>query len=233
MTPKQQAFIEHYLANPNATQAALAAGYSTRTAGSIGQENLTKPEIQAAIKARLTVLKLEADDVLKLLAEHARGTMADFVKVGDDGEPWIDFRQAAAKNRLHLVKRFKVKKKRGEGWNETEIEVELYDAQRAAELIGRHWGLFPNKVEVDWKRELADAGLDPEQEVERLTNEFVRHMQPKDTALNGDGSGARGAGAGSVDAGQGAAGDTASGAGAAAPLRPARKSARGAKPQRR
>jgi len=53
LTPKQSRFIEEYLVDLNATQAAIRAGYSEKTAKSIGQENLTKPYIEAAIeKAR-------------------------------------------------------------------------------------------------------------------------------------------------------------------------------------
>ena len=51
MTPKQAAFVQQYLIDSNATQAAIRAGYSVKTAYSIGQENLRKPEIQAAIDA--------------------------------------------------------------------------------------------------------------------------------------------------------------------------------------
>lgn len=49
MTPKQQRFVDEYLADPNATQAAIRAGYSARTAEKIGSENLRKPEVAAAI----------------------------------------------------------------------------------------------------------------------------------------------------------------------------------------
>lgn len=49
MTPKQQAFISEYLIDLNATQAAIRAGYSANTAHAIGHENLSKPEIAAAI----------------------------------------------------------------------------------------------------------------------------------------------------------------------------------------
>lgn len=49
LTAKQQAFVAEFLVDLNATQAAIRAGYSVKTAGSIGEENLRKPEIQAAI----------------------------------------------------------------------------------------------------------------------------------------------------------------------------------------
>lgn len=49
MTPKQEAFVREYLIDLNATQAAIRAGYSEATAYSIGNENLSKPEIAEAI----------------------------------------------------------------------------------------------------------------------------------------------------------------------------------------
>jgi len=78
MTPKQQRFIDEYLIDLNATQAAIRAGYSPKTAYSIGEENLRKPEITHAIdqaKAeRLERNKVDADEILIHLsaAMHAK-----------------------------------------------------------------------------------------------------------------------------------------------------------------
>jgi len=69
MTPKQEAFIREYLIDLNATAAAERAGYSAKTAYSIGQENLNKPEIAAAIQAamneRAERTQITADYVLE------------------------------------------------------------------------------------------------------------------------------------------------------------------------
>ena len=51
MSPKAQRFIAEYLIDNNATQAAIRAGYSVRSASSIGDENMRKPAIAAAIRA--------------------------------------------------------------------------------------------------------------------------------------------------------------------------------------
>lgn len=68
LTPKQEAFVREYLVDLNATQAAVRAGYSKKTAYSVGHENLTKPEIQAAIssakEARAERVDITADMVL-------------------------------------------------------------------------------------------------------------------------------------------------------------------------
>ncbi|GJE77230.1 terminase small subunit [Methylorubrum suomiense] len=75
-TDKQARFVEEYLVDVNATQAAIRAGYSKATAYSVGQENLKKPEVAAAIaeaqKARSERTKITADDVLAFW--HSVGT---------------------------------------------------------------------------------------------------------------------------------------------------------------
>ena len=57
LTKKQKAFIQEYLVDLNATQAAIRAGYSIKTATKIASENLTKPDIQKAVQAALPHLK--------------------------------------------------------------------------------------------------------------------------------------------------------------------------------
>jgi phage terminase small subunit len=73
LTPKQQRFVEEYLIDLNATQAATRAGYSARTANEIGAENLTKPSIRSAIDERLAARSartmIDADYVLTTIHE--------------------------------------------------------------------------------------------------------------------------------------------------------------------
>ncbi|WP_068113375.1 terminase small subunit [Tropicimonas marinistellae] len=73
LTPKQRRFVEEYLTDLNATQAAIRAGYSQQTAREIGYENMTKPHISAAISAaqaeRSRRLRLSQDAVLQGLAK--------------------------------------------------------------------------------------------------------------------------------------------------------------------
>ena len=69
MTPKQRAFVNEYMVDMNATAAAKRAGYSARTAMQIGEQNLRKVEIKAAIKvstdARAERTGITADNVLR------------------------------------------------------------------------------------------------------------------------------------------------------------------------
>ena len=89
MTPKQIAFVAEYLLHRNASEAARRAGYSTKTAYAIGEENLRKPEIRAAIDAALAkqadTLEITAERILK---ERARLAFLDPGKLFDaDGQP--------------------------------------------------------------------------------------------------------------------------------------------------
>ena len=84
LTAKQQAFVAEYLIDLNATQAALRAGYSEKTAGSIGNENLKKPEIQEAIsdarKKRAERTEVDQDYVIRKLKEIADKDASDMTE---------------------------------------------------------------------------------------------------------------------------------------------------------
>jgi phage terminase small subunit len=86
LTPKQQRFVDEYLVDLNATQAAVRAGYSAKTARAIGFENLTKPDIQAAISAgqkRLAdKLEITQERVLTELAHVAFANLSDVANWG-------------------------------------------------------------------------------------------------------------------------------------------------------
>lgn len=83
LTPKQQRFVEEYLIDLNATQAAIRAGYSPKTARAIGAENLTKPDIQTAIaqvRAELSArTRVTAERVVRELARIAFAQITDAV----------------------------------------------------------------------------------------------------------------------------------------------------------
>lgn len=85
LSDKRQRFVEEYLANPNATQAAIAAGYSAKTAGAQGHELLKIPEIQTAIEAgrAKTAEKLDIT-AERIVAEMAKLAFSDPRDLMDD-----------------------------------------------------------------------------------------------------------------------------------------------------
>lgn len=143
MTPKQQRFVEEYLVDLNATEAAKRAGYSKKTARSVGHENLTKPDIAAAIDAaqreRSESTGITAERVLE---ELGRLGFADLRGAFDDRgnlrrpEDWPDA-LAAAVSSVEVVTR-----SLGESEVEYVHKLKLWDKNSALEKIAKHLGMF-------------------------------------------------------------------------------------------
>jgi phage terminase small subunit len=157
-TDRQRIFIDEYLACWNASEAARRAGYSRRSAGSIGHENLKKPEIQAAIEARLAEKHISADEVLAMLADIAHADMREFVRVNRAGEP-IGFNLRPGRP-LHLVKKVSV--------TDRGTSIELYDRLTALIKIGEYHKLFVQQ------HELSGKNGQPIFDMENVKNELVR-----------------------------------------------------------
>lgn len=143
MTKKQKRFVEEYLIDLNATQAAIRAGYSPDTAGSIGAENLKKPEIKSRIdKAMAERSRRTGINQDRVLQELAR---IGFAKITDVVDPeTAEIRPDASDDDLACIQSIKIKP------NEfgTEREVKLYDKKSALVDIGKHLGLFKDKLEL-------------------------------------------------------------------------------------
>lgn len=155
LTAKQKRFIEEYLIDLNATQAAIRAGYSPDTAYSIGSENLKKPEIRArvdkAMAERSKRTGINADRVVMELAKIGLVNPADV----------INFKNATVKSEaleedLAAIQSVKVKTSVSENGEMIEREVRLNDKIKALELLGKHLGMFKDKVEVSGE---IDIGL--------------------------------------------------------------------------
>lgn len=129
LTAKQQRFVDEYLIDLNATQAAIRAGYSKKTARKIGQENLTKPDIKEYISKRMeekeSELIAEQNEVLKYLTSVMRGkSRSTEIVVEGQGDGYSTARTI-------------------------EKAPSEKDRLRAAELIGKRYGLYTDKVEAD------------------------------------------------------------------------------------
>jgi phage terminase small subunit len=141
LTPKQRRFVNEYLIDLNATQAAIRAGYSKKTAQQIGAENLSKPVIQAEIQKRQVKLqnKLEItqERVLQELAAIAFANGADFAKVVNTGLlPTVEMipTDELAPEKLPAIAGIKA--------NQYGVEVKLHDKVKALELLGKYLGTF-------------------------------------------------------------------------------------------
>lgn len=152
LTTKQEIFCKEYIIDFNATRAAIASGYSEKTAKVIASENLTKPYIQEYIqeltKEREKRTEITADMVVKELAKTAFIQESDFYH--DSGEvkklSELTGEQKAALSSysfksIHL----------GEG---EYMDVPIFKAQdkmKALEMLGKHLGMFVDKVEHSGK----------------------------------------------------------------------------------
>lgn len=149
MTKKQKRFIEEYLIDLNATQAAIRAGYSPKTAKDIGCENLAKPNISDAIdKAMAERSRRTGINQDRILLELARIGLAKITDVVDPDTGKI--LPNASEDDLACIQSIKIKP------NEfgTEREVKLYDKKSALVDLGKHLGLFKDKVELGGDMEL-------------------------------------------------------------------------------
>jgi len=146
LNQRQQRFILEYLIDLNATHAAIRAGYSPKTARFIAAENLTKPNIQKFIKEAQDELArkagITAEKVIAELAKIGFANMMDFVQITKDGDPFIDLseltREQAAALSEATVEEDKLGNKR--------VKIKLHDKQAALVNLGKHLGLFKEKV---------------------------------------------------------------------------------------
>ena len=125
MTRKQKRFVEEYLVDLNATQAAIRAGYSPNTAGSIGEENLKKPEIKNAITSLLDDMAASNIATVQEIMEHLTAVMR--------GETTEEILILVGNGVLQI----------------TTKQVSALDRIRAAELWGKRYGLFKDKVNFE------------------------------------------------------------------------------------
>lgn len=149
---KQRAFIEEYLRCWNATEAAKRVGYSERTARQQGSRLLSNANISAEISTAISEKAMSADEVLKRLADMARGDMGDFLDITSMGFV-VDLSGAVEKGLTHLIKKVKQRTTTSVSKDGTEteihdIEIELYDAQAALVQLGRKHALFTDKQDI-------------------------------------------------------------------------------------
>lgn len=144
MTKKQQRFVEEYLIDLNATQAAIRAGYKPDNAQQMGSENLSKPVISAAIaKAMAERSKRTGINQDRVLHELAR---IGFAKITDIIDPdTAKILPDASEDDLACIQSIKIKP----GEFGTEREVKLYDKKSALVDLGKHLGLFKDRLELE------------------------------------------------------------------------------------
>ncbi len=155
LTRKQQRFVEEYLIDLNATQAAIRAGYSAKTAHAAGSRLLTnvkvKPVIRAAMDERAKRLEISADNVLKELARIGFADIRDLVAwdeehVGFRPSAQLTDEQAAVISEV-FSEAHSSNDKDGNVHKTLKLRLKTYDKLAALRDIGRHLKLFTDNVE--------------------------------------------------------------------------------------
>ncbi|MFO0418647.1 MAG: terminase small subunit [Planctomycetota bacterium] len=146
---RQRLFVDEYLRDLNALEAARRAGYSPRNR-SIGSELLAMPSVRAAVDtalaARAKRLQLSADDVLVELAIIGRSDVRWFV-VGDDGK--LALAEGAPEHAWRAVQSVKTTDRITETGRVRTIEVRLWPKVAALDLVGKHLGTWKEPIKFE------------------------------------------------------------------------------------
>lgn len=151
MTQKQKRFIEEYLIDLNATQAAIRAGYSPDTAQQTGSENLSKPVIRTCIdRAMAERSKRTGVNAERVVQELAKIAFVNAAEVIDPKTATV--KEDALPEDTAAIQSVKVKTFGEDG---LEREIKMADKIKALELLGKHLGMFKDRIELS-------GGLDTE-----------------------------------------------------------------------
>jgi phage terminase small subunit len=145
VTPKQERFVQEYLIDLNATQAAIRAGYSAKTAYEIGRQNLRKLEKKIAIaqSERSKRTEITADRVLKELARIAFVDLRKVFRWGPGGVTLLPS-DGLSEDEAAIVAEVSETTTESGG----SIKGKRFDKLKALELLGRHLGLFVDRTEI-------------------------------------------------------------------------------------
>lgn len=166
MTPKQEAFAREYLIDLNATQAAIRAGYSPKTANEQGARLLTYVSVRSLIeqeqKARAERTRVDADWVLTRLHSEATADLADLYDGSGNLKPiheWPKVWRTGLVAGIETAQEKDGADEDGKPQYSIVRKVKLSDRVRMLELIGKHIGVqaFKEKLEVEDVTDRAEA----------------------------------------------------------------------------
>ncbi len=132
LTPKQSLFVKEYLVDLNATQAAIRAGYSQKTAGSVGAENLTKPEIASAVQEEMD----KRSERTEITSDYVLNTIVDTLERCRQVRPVLN------RKGEHIYV------ETPDGEDAPAFTFEPMAVLRGCELLGKHLKLFTDKTEI-------------------------------------------------------------------------------------
>jgi phage terminase small subunit len=149
-TPKQRLFIEAYLIHKNATKAAIASGFSERSANNQGARLMANDAIRAEIEARLASIldryAVTSERTIREMAKIAYGNIGDYISIHDDGGTTIDLTtttrdQLAALNSIDVEEYTEGRGKKARGVKR--IKIKLSDKRQALMDLAKIQRLLP------------------------------------------------------------------------------------------
>jgi phage terminase small subunit len=145
LSARHRAFVQAYCTNGfNATQAALVAGYSERSAASRGHELVRNREIREAIRAVLDEALMTPEELKARIADDALATIEPFVQVTMGGGIQFDFASEHARASMRWIKKLTITPTE----SGDKVAIELVDAQKAKDQLIKVFGLHEQKVAV-------------------------------------------------------------------------------------
>lgn len=160
---RRELFCQAYVVDLNATRAAIAAGYSKKTADQAGSRLLTNVKV----KDRMTELTeekskafgLSADRVLKELMFMGFANMEDYIRISKEGDAYIDLMKLTREQASAIQEITVEDYTEGRGENEREIKrtkLKLHGRCRPLELLGKYQKMFIDRVEHEGLEGLAE-----------------------------------------------------------------------------
>lgn len=139
---RQQEFVKAYLDCLNASEAARRAGYKTKFINRIASENLSKPDIKAAIELGYKSRAMPRDEVLTRLERIARADATNWLTKNRDGDYYVDVEKMREAGQIALIKKV--------SWDRYGNQiVEFHDPMKALELLGKHHKLFSDRISLE------------------------------------------------------------------------------------
>lgn len=146
LTDRQQRFCNEYLIDLNATQAAIRSGYSAKTAEQQGSRLLSNVKVQQEISKHMAVRSkrtgVNQDRIVQELAKMA------FVKMTDIVDSYGRIKTDATENDLACIESVKYKESESDAGSSVEREIKIASKLKALELLGKHLGMWNDRLDV-------------------------------------------------------------------------------------
>ena len=138
LSARQEQFAREYLKDRIGTQAAIRAGYSSRTANRAAARLLSKAVIQERIAELAAATEMSGEEIIARLTQQARGAQGEYIYLNSLREPALDLERLKADGLAHLIKGFSVSAKG--------LRFEFYDAQGALIILGKSLGVLTERI---------------------------------------------------------------------------------------